>query len=84
VKNITDINFNTREQNLFKKGLKYNIHQKPKKWIQNLALEAENKSQNYPIPNKPPLDTWSLTTLNNCTPNKTTPEINPPGPQPTI
>jgi hypothetical protein len=29
------------ETSLLKKGLNYNLHQKPKNWIGNIALEAE-------------------------------------------
>jgi len=41
VVNNTDIFFSNSEMSLLQKGPKYNIHAKKKKWIQNLALEAE-------------------------------------------
>jgi hypothetical protein len=34
------ISFN-EEENLLRKGLKYNLYQKPKTWINTLAFEAE-------------------------------------------
>jgi len=39
--NSTDIAFSEQELALLQKGPKYNLHNKPKNWIQNLALEAE-------------------------------------------
>jgi len=41
VVNNTNIPFTRSETTLLQKGLKYNVHAKWKKWIQNLALEAE-------------------------------------------
>ena len=41
VTNLTDINFTKDEISLLNKGLKYNLGQKWKNWIQNLSLEAE-------------------------------------------
>jgi len=37
----TNIRFSNGDAALLQKGLKYNLHSKPKNWIQNLALEAE-------------------------------------------
>jgi hypothetical protein len=39
--NHTNIQFTHEETQLLNKDLKYNLHQKNKKWIQTLALEAE-------------------------------------------
>jgi hypothetical protein len=55
VKNLTNIKFNDREQNLLQKGLKYNIQHKPAKWIQNLALEAENNISKLPQAQQAPI-----------------------------
>jgi hypothetical protein len=38
--NLTNIKFNDDENKLLQKGLKYNLHLKPKQWIKTLALEA--------------------------------------------
>jgi hypothetical protein len=39
--NLTNITFTEDEMYLLNKGLKYNLHYKPKNWIQTLGLEAE-------------------------------------------
>ena len=39
--NKTNILFTPSEELLLQKGLKYNIHSKPKNWINTLAIEAE-------------------------------------------
>ena len=39
--NNTNIDFSEEELNLLNKGLKYNLAKKPKRWINNLAFEAE-------------------------------------------
>ena len=41
VVNMTDISFSETEMALLQKGPKYTLHDKPKNWIQNLALESE-------------------------------------------
>ena len=46
--NNTDITFTKSETTLLQKGLKYNLHSKPRKWIQNLALEAETAITRLP------------------------------------
>jgi hypothetical protein len=46
--NNTDITFSKRESALLQKGLKYNLHSKPRNWIQNLALEAETAITQLP------------------------------------
>jgi hypothetical protein len=46
--NNTDIQFSKGETRLLQKGLKYNLHIKPKNWIQNLALEAETAITKLP------------------------------------
>jgi hypothetical protein len=46
--NNTDILFSKNELNLLHKGLKYNLHTKPKDWVQNLALEAETAITHLP------------------------------------
>jgi hypothetical protein len=39
--NTTNIEFTNDETQLLEKGLKYNLHKKPKDWIKTLALEAD-------------------------------------------
>jgi hypothetical protein len=46
--NNTDIQFSEGETKLLQKGLKYNLHGKPKNWIQNLALEAKTAITKLP------------------------------------
>jgi len=41
VVNLTNITFNKTENALLQKGLKYNLHVKPKNWLKTIALEAE-------------------------------------------
>jgi len=48
VVNNTDIHFTRSETTLLQKGLKYNIHEKNKNWLQNLALEAETAISLFP------------------------------------
>ena len=46
--NNTNIQFSKGETALLQKGLKYNLHSKPRNWIQNLALEAETAITQLP------------------------------------
>jgi len=46
--NNTNIRFSNSETTLLQKGLKCNLHSKPKKWIQNLALEVETAITQLP------------------------------------
>jgi len=46
--NNTDITFSEQELTLLQKGPKYNLHNKPNNWIQNLALEAETAITHLP------------------------------------
>jgi hypothetical protein len=46
--NNTNIRFSKDETALLQKGLKYNLHSKPRNWIQNLALEAETAITQLP------------------------------------
>jgi hypothetical protein len=41
VQNVSTIQFTEIELKLLNKGLQYNLQQKHKKWIEQLALEAE-------------------------------------------
>jgi hypothetical protein len=41
VKNLCNVEFSDEEHSLLKKGLQYNLGQKRKNWIENLALEAQ-------------------------------------------
>jgi 2-succinyl-5-enolpyruvyl-6-hydroxy-3-cyclohexene-1-carboxylate synthase len=41
VLNQSDIYFTDDEMQLLRKGMKYNLQQKPKNWIETLAIEAE-------------------------------------------
>jgi hypothetical protein len=50
--NNTNIHFSKGETTLLQKGLKYNLHSKPKNWIQNLALEAEIAITQLPTNNR--------------------------------
>jgi hypothetical protein len=50
VVNNTDISFSKQEMAMLQKRLKYNLHTKPKNWIQNLALEAETAIPSLPPP----------------------------------
>jgi hypothetical protein len=49
---MTDISFSEPEMTLLQKGPKYNLHDKPKNWIQNLALEAETAISHLPNPER--------------------------------
>jgi predicted transport protein len=51
--NMTDIEFTNDELHLLEKGLKYNLHKKPKDWIKTLALEADTAINNIPERNQP-------------------------------
>jgi hypothetical protein len=46
--NNINIQFSKGETALLQKGLKYNLHSKPKNWIQNFALEAETAITQLP------------------------------------
>jgi hypothetical protein len=39
--NLTDVAFTNDEMQLLDKGLKYNLHHKPKNWILTLAMQTE-------------------------------------------
>jgi hypothetical protein len=52
--NTTDIPFSDREETLLQKGPKYNLHNKPKNWLRNLALETETA-----ISHRPPTE-WDV------------------------
>jgi hypothetical protein len=41
VNNLSNTTFTKDEISLLNKGLKYNLHHKPKQWIQTLAMEAD-------------------------------------------
>jgi hypothetical protein len=48
VVNHTDISFSNSEMSLLQKGPKYNIHGKPRNWIQNMGLEADTTISQLP------------------------------------
>jgi hypothetical protein len=48
VVNNTSISLSKSEMALLQKGLKYNLHNKQKTWIQNLAIEAETAISKLP------------------------------------
>jgi len=50
--NTTDIPLSNHEMSLLQKGPKYNLHNKPKNWIQNLALETETAISHLPLTDK--------------------------------
>jgi hypothetical protein len=39
--NLTDVTFTNEKMQFLDKGLKYNLHHKPKNWILTLAMQAE-------------------------------------------
>ena len=45
---MTDIPFSETEMALLQKGPKYNLHNKPKDWIQSLTVEAETAISRLP------------------------------------
>ena len=49
INNKTNITFSEEEITLLNKSLKYNLNFKQKKWIKNLALEAEAATTQLPI-----------------------------------
>jgi hypothetical protein len=53
--NKTNVSFSEEEENLLHKGLKYNLHQKPKTWINTLAFEAETAVTLLPIQHQDPV-----------------------------
>jgi hypothetical protein len=53
--NNTNINFTDEENALLQKGLKNNLHAKPKQWIQKLAMEAETAITLLPPPDQNPV-----------------------------
>jgi hypothetical protein len=53
--NKTDIKFNPNEDILLQKGLKHNLHHKPKQWISTLAIEPENSITLLPTLHHGPL-----------------------------
>jgi hypothetical protein len=55
VTNNTDIQFTPNEESIMQKGLKYNINQKPKNWINTLAIEAETALTLLPPQHQDPM-----------------------------
>jgi hypothetical protein len=55
IMNKTIITFTQEEENLLRKDLKYNLHQKSKTWINTLAFEAETAVTLLPIQIQDPL-----------------------------
>jgi len=53
--NNTNIQFTPYEENIMQKGLKYNINQKPKNWINTLAIEAETALTLLPPQHQDPM-----------------------------
>jgi hypothetical protein len=47
--NLTNITFTEDKMQLLNKGLKYNLHYKPKNWLQTLGLEAEIRIKQLPL-----------------------------------
>jgi uncharacterized FlaG/YvyC family protein len=52
VENMTDISFTNKELDHLNKGLKYNLHSKPKTWIKTVALEADTVIRLIPQENQ--------------------------------
>ena len=64
--NNTDIQFTPNEESIMQKGLKYNINQKPKNWINTLAIEAETALTLLPPQHQDPmryLIAWNIENL---------------------
>jgi hypothetical protein len=55
VVNKTNIQFTPNEELLLQKGLKYNIHSKPKNWVNTLAIEAEAAITLLPTQHQEPI-----------------------------
>jgi hypothetical protein len=55
VVNQTNIIFTNEEMTLLNKGLKYNVQQKGKHWLSNLALEAEAAVMRLPVQEQEPI-----------------------------
>ena len=53
--NHTAINLSTEELALLNKGLKYNLHHKPRQWITTLTLEAETAISALPPSDQDPI-----------------------------
>jgi hypothetical protein len=53
--NNTNIVFTDDENALLQKGLKYNLHVKPKQWLQKLAMEAETAITLLPLLDQNPV-----------------------------
>jgi len=51
--NNTDITFSDNEITLLNKGLKYNLHQKKRRWLTDIALEAETAINSLPTADRP-------------------------------
>jgi hypothetical protein len=49
---MTNITFTEDELHLLDKGLKYNLHRKPKTWVETLALEADTAIRTLPEENQ--------------------------------
>ena len=49
---MTHIHFSVPEMTILEKGPKYNMHSKPKNWLQTLALEAETAITHLPPPER--------------------------------
>jgi len=51
--NNTDITFSDNEITLLNKGFKYNLHQKKRQWLTDIALEAETTINSLPTADRP-------------------------------
>jgi hypothetical protein len=49
---MTNFSFTREELEFLNKGLKYNLHKKPKTWIKTLALEADTAIRSLPQENQ--------------------------------
>jgi hypothetical protein len=78
VVNNTNIPFSKQEMTLLHKGLKYNLHTKSHKWLENLALEAETAVSKLPTSDR---ETYGkvvaerITTLHQSNKHPTTPKV---------
>lgn len=62
-KNSTDVAFSDDEMLLLNKGLKYNLHHKPKRWLQTLGIKADTAVNM--LPRKDQSYIWQTVANNN-------------------
>jgi hypothetical protein len=53
IENLANVTFTEAETQLLDKGLKYNLHVKPKGWIKTLAIEADTTISKMNVRDQP-------------------------------